>query len=211
MTSPESSSHSYDALDRELHALLLDDERLQAHLDTPYSLDETKQFLLESLASHLEALGDYDASDEEELRIVADTVLEAVQADFLQQETLFYGDEILAYGDSIAIMTDPYQEAPLGFRALLLSNAAKIRGSFKRLVIIETPQQQHVAELHNSSADVTSCEVQYDEFGLSFLLTDVVYLDEDGVATQIMPPNIVFVPLQYSGLKLDRFIRPIAE
>lgn len=207
MISPE-SSQPYDALDHELHALLLNDERMRTNLDAPYSLANTKQFLLDSLTRHLDTFVDHNMASKKDNGVTLDVILEAVEIDFLQQNELFYGDEVLAYGDSLAIMDDLSDTTPAGYSALLLSNAAKVRGTFTKLVIIETPQLQHLNELRNSPVGSTHRHTTYNKFGLSFLITDVVFTDEEGVSSQIMPPNIVFVPLTYPGLKLDRFIRP---
>lgn len=209
MISPESSNHSHDPIDQELRALLSQDERMLARLDAPHSLATTKQFILDSFANHLETFTDIDSHDVDLLDATLDIVLEAVKADLSQQTGLLVGDEVQAHGDTLAILTRPIGLEAVSHRALPLSDVSKVHGIFNDLTIIDTPHLQHLAALREADTEATfELPDIYNPLGLSLVLTDAVYIDEEGEATIIPDDQPVCIPLIYPDLQLNRIIRP---
>lgn len=164
------------------------------------SAEGARQALLNDLCSQLLTFGDIDTDNEDEMTATVDVLTEALVQSLEECEGLDFGDEIVAYGDSIVIIVNE----GLGVDFSVLSEGTRLRGAIVGIGVFDIPVQNELSRLCSPDPETEQGQpVKINNFGAVLQIEGaLITSDEDEEA--IDESQLVLLPLNYPQLKLFR-------
>lgn len=212
MINPEYSDGSLDDFDTEFKAMLSGEYMDRFGDDIVESLDAEKDILIECLLDHIDACSAHDATGEDSVTDMQDSLTHLIQKDFNNLSRLKMTDEITISGDTLIKVVGELQDGTSVEEDIILSDESRIRGLVLGPAVHDIPPIQEVEKIkqfiHDSAADTqNNQQMQPYPFGLSIGLQDACYEDLDGNVKEIPDGFCVLAPLNYPGLKIGHIVK----
>ena len=198
MTNPELNRQFYAALD----GMQLSMEGLKEYKD----VSAEAHTLQDALITHMMELSGFDpsnSSDADQAHLYLENLL---QHDFANVSSLNYGDEIIADGNTLV-----YARYQKGYGSLeQLSGAIRLHGTVCGLGIVSVPSvsSQELAEIDAVTILDRELPMQISaaiEIENS-VFEDLDAVDGDSQFEAVRPEHRIFIPVVYSGLRVNRLI-----
>lgn len=173
-------------------------------------IDDVKDLLLAMLKEHIAALNDLGMLDEANHDEAMQVAANLINRDFMNFDRLKLNNEIIAAGDTVFLVVAPDDERESLYYDL--SGGHRLRGAVGRLLVEQIPHENALIPAtstpnRSSESDPEALLPQKaNEFGLLLELVDASYLDSDGDELELPQDALVLLPLNYSQLRLKKFI-----